>query len=1046
MADSAREPASDNIWVSALRATAEVARKAASHEQDVIRAVTEELRRLRLRGSVALLTPNRQLEVHTPSLSQSLMSTLRRLTGLEVAGYRFDPQAVDIYRAALETGEAQFTADRAQVVGQMLPPNLRPMLSRLMRLLGQDNVIIAPLILEDEPIGTINVTARWLSPDDLPHVAALADHIAIALGHVRSRQRLEQALALQHLRNQVAEVVSSALELPVVLERVIHIATEVIGAEAGAIGLIDPGGQVATYPYIYGLPDELRQQSALRGHGLIWPLVEERKPILIPRYADHPMALSNWVRAGVKAFLGVPLIVGNDAIGGMELFSLSRDASFTQEHVEQAQAIASMAAIALQNARLYSHARRRAEESLSLMQTARAISSLLDTDTVLQEIARQANDLLHADGSRIHLLDYETGELRCVVALEPNAEAIKAFRLKVGQGLTGHVVEHGEPLLINDPASDPRGIQVPGTPDGEPECLAIVPLSIRQRTLGAMTVRRLGTDRPFTAEEMNLLKAYAAQAAVSIENAHLYGQIQAQAQRLEVQVAERTRELSLSEARYRSLVETAQAGILQLDKEGTILYVNQQFSEMLGLPSGELLGKHFTDVGALSVQDAAEMLSRFRERISGRLEPQDVYELNLKTQDGRTLHTLVGISLFTDEAGAPQGMTALITDISDRIALENALRAERDRLDALLTHVGDAVMVTDSDGSIQFVNPAWERLNGYAADEVLGRQPWFLDNRGGEHSPPEEMIEAFRGSEIWKGEVVNRRKDGSTYEAAVTITPVLGPEGEPLNYVAVLHDISALKEIDRLKTQFVSDVSHELRTPLTNIRLYLDLLARVDDRERINRYLETLSRESDRLANLIDDLLSLSRLDVGASPLEPAPVDVNRILQSLAKDRASLAANKGLQLHLEIQDDLPKLTGDERLLGQVFTNLLTNAMNYTPRGGEITLRSRLQTEADERWIIAEVEDTGLGIPQQEQADIFKRFFRGEASHRTGAPGTGLGLAICQEITARHGGRIELHSEGIPGKGSCFSVWLPLTSANGDAETSADAPLKKLPKR
>jgi len=121
-------------------------------------------------------------------------------------------------------------------------------------------------------------------------------------------------------------------------------------------------------------------------------------------------------------------------------------------------------------------------------------------------------------------------------------------------------------------------------------------------------------------------------------------------------------------------------------------------------------------------------------------------------------------------------------------------------------------------------------------------------------------------------------------------------------------------------------------------------------------------------------------------------------------------------------------------------------MNYTPRGGEITLRSRLQTEADERWIIAEVEDTGLGIPQQEQADIFKRFFRGEASHRTGAPGTGLGLAICQEITARHGGRIELHSEGIPGKGSCFSVWLPLTSANGDAETSADAPLKKLPKR
>jgi two-component system phosphate regulon sensor histidine kinase PhoR len=227
-----------------------------------------------------------------------------------------------------------------------------------------------------------------------------------------------------------------------------------------------------------------------------------------------------------------------------------------------------------------------------------------------------------------------------------------------------------------------------------------------------------------------------------------------------------------------------------------------------------------------------------------------------------------------------------------------------------------------------------------------------------------------------------------------------------------------------LKSQFVSDVSHELRTPLTNIRLYLDLLERVQDKDRVARYLVTLSRESDRLANLIDDLLSLSRLDVGATPLQPKPVDLNLLLDSLVADRTSLASQQGLTLALDMEKNLPTISGDERLLGQIFTNLLTNAMNYTDEGGQITIRSRLADYKNRPGVTVEVEDTGLGIIPEEQADIFKRFFRGDASRSTGAPGTGLGLAICEEIAQRHGGFISVKSEGVPGKGSCFAVWLP----------------------
>jgi len=268
------------------------------------------------------------------------------------------------------------------------------------------------------------------------------------------------------------------------------------------------------------------------------------------------------------------------------------------------------------------------------------------------------------------------------------------------------------------------------------------------------------------------------------------------------------------------------------------------------------------------------------------------------------------------------------------------------------------------------------------------------------------------------------RRDGSSYEAAVTMTPILGPPDEEASFVTVLHDISALKEVDRLKSQFVSDVSHELRTPLTNIRLYLDLLERVDDKSRVTRYLGTLSRESDRLANLIDDLLSLSRMDVGATPLQPRLLDINQILDSLTNDRASLAAQQGLKLKIETDPGIPKIAGDERLLGQIFTNLLTNAMNYTDEGGVITLRSRSAENEGIPGVTVDVEDTGIGITPGEQSDIFKRFYRGLASRSTGAPGTGLGLAICEEIAQRHGGTISVSSSGTPGEGACFSVWLP----------------------
>jgi two-component system phosphate regulon sensor histidine kinase PhoR len=273
--------------------------------------------------------------------------------------------------------------------------------------------------------------------------------------------------------------------------------------------------------------------------------------------------------------------------------------------------------------------------------------------------------------------------------------------------------------------------------------------------------------------------------------------------------------------------------------------------------------------------------------------------------------------------------------------------------------------------------------------------------------------------------LVNRRKDGSTFEVSLIIHPLVDDQGRVINMVGVHHDISALKKLDRLKTQFISDASHELRTPLTNIRLYLDLLNQTEDSGKADRYLDTLSRESDRLADLVDDLLSISRLESGTAPFEPAAIDLNQLLTALVDDRRALASERDLTLDIEPARGLPSAIGDIRLLSQVFTNLLTNAMNYTLPGDKITLRTRHDLIDGDQWVVAEVEDTGLGISPDELPQIFQRFFRGRASQVAHAPGTGLGLAICKEIVEQHRGAIE--AESVKGEYTRFTVRLPMAS-------------------
>ena len=232
---------------------------------------------------------------------------------------------------------------------------------------------------------------------------------------------------------------------------------------------------------------------------------------------------------------------------------------------------------------------------------------------------------------------------------------------------------------------------------------------------------------------------------------------------------------------------------------------------------------------------------------------------------------------------------------------------------------------------------------------------------------------------------------------------------------------------DKLKSQFVSNMNHELRTPLTVIKLYLSLLdhGRPDNWER---YIGTLNRETERLQTMVEKVLDLSRLDLGKTTAHLEPVDLDYLIGNLIMDRGELVAAKGLTLDFEPVGALPLVLADRHLLFQVLTNLLANALNYTPTGG-ITVCTGTAVAGDQTWVTASVTDTGLGISDEDKTHLFERFYRGEVGRESSAPGTGLGLAICREILDRHGGRISV--ESAENEGSTFTVWLRPAAETAD---------------
>jgi two-component system phosphate regulon sensor histidine kinase PhoR len=345
------------------------------------------------------------------------------------------------------------------------------------------------------------------------------------------------------------------------------------------------------------------------------------------------------------------------------------------------------------------------------------------------------------------------------------------------------------------------------------------------------------------------------------------------------------------------------------------------------------------------------------------------------------------------------------------------LHDAKERVEAVLSSVGDGVVVTDLDGSIITANHAFEEQSGFKASELTGEQIYALVNGQEDPEEIEKIRNALLSRKGWSGELTAHRKGGGTYEIQLTMAPVRNQSGDIMGYVGSQRDITQYKELERLKDHFILEVSHELRTPVTNMGLFVDLMEHGRPEKR-QEYQTILKNEITQLSHMIEEVLALSRLEVGKhNKSNFVNVDLNLLVEQVVSAYRGTAEENGLYLRFDPEKALPFFRGDPSHLNRMITHLLTNAIRYTLQGGVC-----LRTYSSEDGVWLEVQDTGIGIDPEDIPHLFERFFRGKRVSQSKIMGSGLGLAIVKEIVDIHEGRVELQSE--EGKGSTFRVCLP----------------------
>jgi two-component system phosphate regulon sensor histidine kinase PhoR len=358
--------------------------------------------------------------------------------------------------------------------------------------------------------------------------------------------------------------------------------------------------------------------------------------------------------------------------------------------------------------------------------------------------------------------------------------------------------------------------------------------------------------------------------------------------------------------------------------------------------------------------------------------------------------------------------------------------SEKEKLDSILRCMVEGVLVIDPKGRVTTINEQAKTIFRIAADRVIEGAPVAELSRNPEMlAIVREVLDAARADRAYSKEF--ELDEGRWFR--VNAVSLRDGAQQSCGSILVFHDISELKRLERVRSDFVANVSHELRTPLTAIRGYVETLLRSPpkDPDDVTHFLGIIDRNTTRLSRLTEDLLILSDLESGKVPLARRPVDVGKLAQRVFEVFGDAADRKTIRLLKEIQLGLPPLLGDFDRLQQLFINLVDNAIKYTPARGTVTFRAELLPE-NPRLVDISISDTGVGIPENDIPRLTERFYRVDKARSRELGGTGLGLAIVKHIAHAHDGQLKVDS--VIHQGTTVHVRLPAAPPEYSVEDAA----------
>ncbi len=365
---------------------------------------------------------------------------------------------------------------------------------------------------------------------------------------------------------------------------------------------------------------------------------------------------------------------------------------------------------------------------------------------------------------------------------------------------------------------------------------------------------------------------------------------------------------------------------------------------------------------------------------------------------------------------------------SEKIKAETAmarseiLAKDLEKFKLAVDNVSDNIIITDPEGIVVYANKAVEKITGYKTEEVIGKKSGALWKVP---MPPEyyqKMWDAIKNQKkTFIGELQNKRKNGEVYTAVINISPILNEKGEIGFFVGIERDITHEKEIDRAKSEFVSLASHQLRTPTVAIGWYAEMLLQEevgDLNEKQKIYLKEIHHGNRRMIELVNALLSVSRIDLGTFVIQARPIQIAVVADDVLEELQTQISDKGLKVEKEYAKGTASIESDRQMIRIIFQNLLSNAVAYTPPQGKISI----QIINQDTGVRIAIGDSGCGIPQNAKAKIYTKFFRADNARAIKTDGTGLGLYITKSIVEALGGTIGFESK--EGEGTVFSVDLP----------------------